>query len=63
MNSRSTRQTPLRRAAERVRQSPYRVVFDSGLVAVDDPRVIAVHAGYDDLVKVFAAREPVTRVV
>jgi hypothetical protein len=29
------------------------VVFDSGLIALDDPRLTAVHEGYDDLLKVF----------
>jgi len=29
------------------------LVFDSGLVPIDDPRIIALHAGYDDLVKIF----------
>lgn len=32
------------------------VVFDSGLVALDDPRLVALHEGYDDLVKVFERR-------
>ena len=27
-----------------------KLVFDSGLVALDDPRITAVHEGYDDLV-------------
>ncbi len=30
-----------------------RVVFDSGLLALDDPRLTAIHEGYDDLTKVF----------
>jgi hypothetical protein len=30
------------------------LVFDSGLVAITDPRITAMHEGYDDLVKVFA---------
>ena len=30
-----------------------RLVFDSGLVSLDDPRIIALHEGYDDLTKLF----------
>jgi len=30
------------------------LVFDSGLVR-DDPRIVALHEGYDDLVKIFDA--------
>jgi hypothetical protein len=29
------------------------VVFDSGLIALDDPGLTAVPEGYDDLAKVF----------
>jgi len=31
------------------------LVFDSGLVRIDDPRIVAMHEGYDDLVKIFDA--------
>jgi len=30
-----------------------KLVFDSGLVSIDDPRIVAMHEGYDDLVKLF----------
>jgi hypothetical protein len=30
-----------------------RLVFDSGLVSLDDPRIVALHEGYDDLTKLF----------
>jgi hypothetical protein len=30
-----------------------KLVFDSGLVSIDDPGIMAVHEGYDDLVKAF----------
>jgi len=29
------------------------VVFHSGLLELDDPRLSAIHEGYDDLTKVF----------
>jgi hypothetical protein len=35
------------------RISSRRLVFDSGLVSIDDPRIVAIHQGYDDLVKIF----------
>ncbi len=33
-----------------------RLVFDSGLVSLDDPRIVALHEGYDDLTKLFERR-------
>ena len=33
-----------------------RLVFDSGLVSLDDPRIVALHVGYDDLAKIFDRR-------
>jgi hypothetical protein len=33
-----------------------RLVFDSGLVSLDDPRIVALHVGYDDLTKLFNRR-------
>ena len=33
-----------------------RLVFDSGLVSLDDPRIVALHEGYDDLTKIFELR-------
>jgi hypothetical protein len=34
-------------------RTSHRVVFDSGLLALDDPTLTALHEGYDDLTKVF----------
>lgn len=56
-----TSQTPARAGADvgaRIldklgRVGSRRLVFDSGLVSLDDPRIIALHEGYDDLTKVF----------
>lgn len=33
-----------------------RLVFDSGLVSLDDPRIVALHEGYDDLAKIYDRR-------
>jgi len=30
-----------------------KLVFDSGLVSIDDPGIVAMREGYDDLVKLF----------
>jgi hypothetical protein len=35
------------------RATSRKLVFDSGLVSMDDPRIVAMHEGYDDLVKLF----------
>ncbi|HEY1414958.1 MAG TPA: hypothetical protein VGF42_03640 [Caulobacteraceae bacterium] len=57
-----TSQTPARGAgadegarilAKLGRVGSRRLVFDSGLVSLDDPRIVALHDGYDDLTKVF----------
>ena len=48
---------PLALVDERLIESR-RLVFNSGLVSIDDPGIVALHEGYDDLVKVFAKAAP-----